>query len=83
MRPSLAQRIKRRISLWGGSYTHPDGYIELDFDEEAGLRQSDSEDEADRKLRAYLQRKQVRERTFHAFTCGAISGGLVVYWWLR
>jgi hypothetical protein len=28
-RLTLWQRVKRRYSLWGGSYVHPDGTIEL------------------------------------------------------
>lgn len=31
-RLTMAQRIHRRIALLGGSYTHPDGSIELDFE---------------------------------------------------
>ena len=37
MKLSLAQRIKRRIWLLKGSYTHPDGTNELDIDEKVGI----------------------------------------------
>lgn len=32
-RLTLWQRVKRRVSLWGGSYVHPDGTIELASEE--------------------------------------------------
>jgi hypothetical protein len=37
MNLSWGQRIKRRIWLLGGSYTHPDGTLELDFDKKASI----------------------------------------------
>src|SRR5262245_19489954 len=42
-RLSRWQRIKRRVSLLGGSYVHPDGHIELDIDEKSGIYPGDSE----------------------------------------
>ena len=64
MNLSSWQRIKRRISLWGrGSYQHPDGTIELDIDEKAGVDPtSDSEAVQDAKLRRYLARQARDER---------------------
>jgi hypothetical protein len=44
-RLTLFQRIHRRIALLGGSYTHPDGSIEFDFEAAASVdHYSDSED---------------------------------------
>jgi hypothetical protein len=59
---TLWQRIRRRIALMGGSYTHPDGKIELDFEEPAGIGPDDSEDEGRRKLIEHEQRRATMER---------------------
>ncbi len=45
------QRVRRRVSLLGGSYVHPDGSIELDVDEKAGVNPGDSDEVEDRKNR--------------------------------
>jgi hypothetical protein len=80
----LLQRVKRRVSLWGGSYTHPDGKIELDVDEKAGIDPTlDSQETADRKFTAWLRRDQIRQDRWQHFLAGLLVGGLVVYWWLR
>ena len=78
MNMSRWQRIKRRFSLMGGSYVHPDGTLELDFDEKAGIdRAVDSEDVQWDKLRRYEieQRRQQRRRIGTWFL--ATSGFLV------
>jgi hypothetical protein len=57
------QRIRRRIGLLGGSYQHPDGTIELDFDEKAGVDPTSDSDEArDAKLRRYFGRQRIDAR---------------------
>ena len=37
------QRVRRRVSLWERSYEHPDGYLELDIDEKAGVDPGDDD----------------------------------------
>jgi hypothetical protein len=82
MQLSLGQRIKRRIWLLKGSYTHPDGTIELDFDEKAGIDPTrDSEEVQDRKLDAWHKREASRQRWWSGFVVGAVVGGLVVHYW--
>jgi hypothetical protein len=74
-RLTFPQRIRRRIALLGGSYTHPDGSIELDFEAKAGVdHYRDSEDEkavkVDRKARKEAKVTRVG---------GAMMVGLGVY----
>jgi hypothetical protein len=57
------QHVKRRISLLGGSYTHPDGHIELDIDAAAGVTRDDDSDTAYRKFERYEARRAAKERT--------------------
>ena len=84
MRLSLYQRIKRRISLLKGSYTHPDGTIELDFDEKAGIDPTVDDDEtAGRKFDLWNRRERMREDRWRWFVAGAFVGGSIVYWWIR
>ena len=69
------QRVKHRL-MWGGSYTHPDGYIEMDFDGVAGINRDDSEWERDAKFRVYQRRQAIRERDgAHLFGAGLIGLG--------
>ena len=69
-RLTMAQRIRRRIALLGGSYTHPDGSIELDFEAAAGVdHYRDSDDVIDAKV----DRKAAKE-----LRLSRISGALVV-----
>jgi hypothetical protein len=42
-RLTVWQRVKRRWSLWRGSYVHPDGTIELDTEEKAEVDRRDCE----------------------------------------
>lgn len=51
---STGQRVKRRLKLLGGSYTWPDGMIELDFEEPAGIDPWDDDQQTqERKLDRY------------------------------
>jgi hypothetical protein len=85
MNLSTWQRVKRRASLhFASSYTHPDGTIELDIDEKAGIDPTvDDEDAQRRKFESWNKREAIRHDRWLFFTYGAISGGMVVYWWLR
>lgn len=84
MRLSPLQRIKRRIWLLKGSYTHPDGTIELDIDEKAGIDPTvDDEDTSRRKIEAWGRRESMRRDRWQWFFIGAAAGGAFVYWLLR
>ena len=84
MRLSPLQRIKRRIWLLKGSYTHPDGTIELDIDEKAGIdATADDEETIDRKFKTWVRREQIRQDRWRWFLIGALIGGAIVYWWFR
>ena len=72
------QRGKRRVSLWGGSYEHPDGTIELDIDEKAGADPRDSEEDQEAKINAYIRRESIKETKWQWFFYGLIAGGLLV-----
>jgi hypothetical protein len=72
MRLSGWQRLKRRVSLLGGSYTHPDGYIELDFDAAAGIERNDSQADQDSKLARYHARQRQKQKTTGAMIIGAV-----------
>jgi len=61
--------------LLGGSYTHPDGYIELDFDAKAGNTREDSTEEQFSKIDRLARRETIWAR---AFGSGLI--GLAFYW---
>jgi hypothetical protein len=79
-RLSFSQRIKRRVSLWGGSYNHPDGHIELDFDEPAGIDgRTDSEKAQSDKLIAYETRQNIKKLKATYF----LSGCVVTYLLMR
>jgi hypothetical protein len=73
------QRVKRRVSLWGGSYVHPDGDIELDIDEKAGVNPGDSQVVADAKINAYLQRQGIKELKWQWFFYGLVCAALLVW----
>lgn len=84
MNLTLIQRLKRRVFLLGGSYTHPDGTIELDIDEKAGVDPTlDTEEATEKKLSGWIKSEAVREDRWKHFLAGLIIGGLAVYWWLR
>lgn len=69
---SLAQRLKRRWKLMGSSYTHPDGYIELDFEAPAGIdRRTDSSEVQAQKLSAYENRQRASRTNYFYFIAGA------------
>jgi hypothetical protein len=70
------QRIKRRVSLLGGSYTHPDGHIELDFEAPAGIdSRNDSEEVQEAKLLAYERKRGLNKLKVTYL----IIGGTIVY----
>ncbi len=84
MRLSPLQRIKRRIWLVEGSYAHPDGTIELDIGEKAGIDPTvDDEETQNRKFQVWNIRSQIKELRWQWFFYGAVVGGLIVYWWFR
>lgn len=71
---TFTQRLRRRVSLWSGSYTHPDGRIELDFHEPSGIRPDDCEEVQGQKLRAYHERKHERKVAVSRMLGAAILG---------
>lgn len=71
------QRAKRRWSLLGGSYEHPDGTIEFDFEVIAGIEPGDSEEVKEAKLRRYYAKQRRWEQRTGAMLL-AIAGILVV-----
>jgi len=84
MKLSPLQRIKRRLWLLKGSYTHPDGAIELDIDEKAGIDPTaDDEETTRRKFDAWNRRESIRRDRWEWFLFGALAGGALIYWWLR
>ncbi len=75
MKLTFWQRIKRRLSLLGGSYTHPDGTIELDIDAAAGIDPTaDSEEVQDEKMAHYYAHQRATQKVV-----GAIFVALVSY----
>jgi hypothetical protein len=62
MKLSAWQRVKRRISLLGGSYTHPDGTIELDFEEKAGIDPTVDSSEVQKAMLDRYHQQQQRDR---------------------
>jgi hypothetical protein len=85
MNLSRWQRIMRRLSLhFASSYTHPDGTIELDIDEKAGIDPTvDDEGAQRRKFATWNKREAIRQDRMLYFLYGGIAGGIIVYWWLR
>jgi hypothetical protein len=71
------QRVKRRVSLWGGSYEHPDGYLELDIDEKAGVDPGDDEKVQDAKLDAYNRRQGIKGLKWQWFVYGLICAAVL------
>lgn len=70
MNLTLLQRIHRRIALLGGSYTHPDGSIELDFEAAAGVdHYQDSED---------VKARKVDQKALKDSKASRVSGALMV-----
>jgi hypothetical protein len=72
---SAWQRIKRKISLLGGSYVHPDGHIELDFEGPAGIDRNDSDEVQQAKLQSHENRQGIKNLKLLYF----VIGGVVVY----
>jgi hypothetical protein len=77
---SWRQRIHRRVSLLGGSYEHPDGHLELDFEEPAGIDgRNDSKQLQTQKLIAYEKRQEAsRLKVFYL-----IAGAALMYAYLK
>jgi hypothetical protein len=71
------QRVKRRVSLWGGSYEHPDGDLELDIDEKAGVDPGDDEKVQDAKLDAYNRRQGIKGLKWQWFVYGLICAAVL------
>ena len=71
------QRVKRRVSLLGGSYTHPDGTLELDFEEKAGVNPGDSEEVERAKLKTYNERQFIKDLKGRWFFYGFIVASLI------
>uniref|UniRef100_A0A9E8CSX0 Uncharacterized protein n=1 Tax=Bosea sp. NBC_00436 TaxID=2969620 RepID=A0A9E8CSX0_9HYPH len=80
-RLSPGQRIKRRLSLLGGSYTHPDGHIELDFEGPAGIDgRNDSDELQAAKLAGYEQRQATSTARVWCFLIGVIVGTALIHY---
>ncbi|MCZ8107795.1 MAG: hypothetical protein O9972_59285 [Burkholderiales bacterium] len=76
------QRIRRRVALLGGSYTHPDGHIELDFEGPAGIHgRNDSDEVQSAKLIAYEQRRAASSSKAWAFLAVVIVGATLIHHW--
>ena len=79
--------LQRLHRLWtfgtgSGAYTHPDGHIELDFEEAAGIdSRVDSEERQETLLVLYEQRKHQRElsgsRILGASILGMVAASLL------
>jgi hypothetical protein len=76
------QRIKRRLSLFvQRSYTHPDGHIELNFEEPAGINREDDEETQEQKLLAYDREKAARNEKIYFLSIGLICGAVLIRYW--
>jgi hypothetical protein len=75
------QRIRRRLALLGGSYKHPDGHIELDFEGLAGIdSRNDSAELHAAKLAAYEQRQAASTAQVWPFLVGVIVGAALIHY---
>jgi hypothetical protein len=63
----------RRVKLLGGSYEHPDGYIELDFEAEAGIVRGDNDEVKEAKLSHYYAKQAKGRKTTGAVLLGCAS----------
>lgn len=80
-RLSSWQRIKRRLALLRGHYTHPDGHIELDFEGPAGIdSRNDSAELQATKLAAYEQRQAASTAQLWPFLIGVIVGAALIHY---
>lgn len=76
------QRVRRRIALLGGSYTHPDGHIELDFEGPAGIDgRNDSSELQATKLARYERRQADSSSRFWPFIAGIVVGATLIHHW--
>jgi hypothetical protein len=79
---SIWQRIHRRIALLGGSYRHPDGRIEFDFEAAAGIDgRNDSEELQEAKLDAYQRQNNEKNRFWYGFTAGLVCGAALIHYY--
>ena len=78
MNISRWQRVKRRVALWGGQYTWPDGYLELDIDAKAGVHRDDPTDVKMEKLNRYGEKEGRREKFYGRIAASGLLG-LVTY----
>lgn len=75
------QRVRRKVSLWGGSYTHPDGHIELDFEGPAGIDgRHDSQEVQEARLDAWERKRSASSAQFQWFIFGAIFGATLMHY---
>jgi hypothetical protein len=74
------QRIKRKVCLSGGSYTWPDGYLELDIDDKAGVRRDDAEEVKDLLLDRHISREAARERFWLKVAVPCFAVVALIYW---
>lgn len=83
MNLSLGQRVKRRIWLtFVNHYYHPDGTLELDFDEKAGIDPTgDSQERQDQKFDAWGKREAAKSRWWGGFVVGTVFGALLMKLW--
>lgn len=80
MQLSLLQRAWRRIALhFGSSYTHPDGYLELDIEAAAGIDRADDDSIRHVKSQRYEARQRARTRVQGAALVGVGLGWLATY----
>jgi hypothetical protein len=61
-----------------GAYTHPDGDIELDIDEKAGVDPRDSEAVKEAKLDAYIKQEGIKELKGRWFYFG-LGAAVLIY----
>lgn len=74
------QRIHRRLSMfWQRAYTHPDGHIELDFEEPAGIDSRNDSDKVQEKKLARWEVLQAEKQGRIARISGALFVGLGIY----
>jgi hypothetical protein len=79
---TLWQRFRRRIALLGGSYTHPDGFIELDFEGPAEIDgRNDSDKLQETKLDNYHRRRSAVNTRYFWFILGFLCGAILIRSW--
>lgn len=74
------QRVQRRFALLGGSYRHPDGHLELDFEAAAGINRRDDDEQQAAKLAAYERRQAEFSSRFWPFLIGVAVGAALIHY---